>query len=172
MTLWHPTLLALELKEEDESLNATGCFENLEGGLYHVAVYDADAGGTVDWQNRALFLTAVLNWTASPNQLNTSKNIVIWTAENNHACFCVIIMRFCMLSYHNFLLHGCIHMLKGSHNLESWMLGTSHYIHSDKKEILVPTSNLTLQKGNQPNLIAARHWLISLQVLNSEKAVL
>ena len=64
----------LRIEREDESLNATGCFENLEGGLYHVAVYDADSGGTVDWQNRALFLTAALNWTVSPNQLNTSKN--------------------------------------------------------------------------------------------------
>ena len=78
MTLWQPTCTTgLRIEREDDSLNATGCIENLEGGLYHVAVYDADAGGTVDWQNRALFLTAVLNWTASPNQLNTSKNIVI-----------------------------------------------------------------------------------------------
>lgn len=64
----------LRIEREDESLNATGCFENLEGGLYHVVVYDADASGTVDWQNRAMFLTAALNWTASPNQLNTGKN--------------------------------------------------------------------------------------------------
>jgi len=104
----------LRIEREDESLNATGCFENLEGGLYHVAVYDADSGGTVDWQNRALFLTAALNWTVSPNQLNTSKNTDIWTAGNNHVC---------ILSYHSLLLYGRIHMLKGSHNLKSFMLG-------------------------------------------------
>ena len=64
----------LRIEREDDSLNATGYFENLEGGLYHVAVYDIEADGTVDWQNRALFLAAALNWTVSTNQLNTSKN--------------------------------------------------------------------------------------------------
>ena len=59
------------------SLNAVGCIENLEEGLYHVVVYDIEADGTVDWNSRALFLTAALNWTSpssEPDQLNTGKN--------------------------------------------------------------------------------------------------
>ena len=67
----------LRIEREGESLNVTGCIENLEGGLYHVAVYDIEADGTVDWHSRALFLTAALNWTSpssEPDQLNTGKN--------------------------------------------------------------------------------------------------
>ena len=60
---------SLRIEREGDSLNATGCVENLEGGLYHVAVYDIEADGTVDWHNRALFLTAALNMTSSPEQL-------------------------------------------------------------------------------------------------------
>ena len=67
----------LGIKREGDSLNATGCIENLEGGLYHVVVYDVEANGTIDWQSRALFLTAILNLTASPEQQNTSKRIAI-----------------------------------------------------------------------------------------------
>ena len=63
----------LRIEREGDSLNATGCIENLEGGLYHVAVYDIEADDTVDWQNRALFLTAALNFTASHEQESTSK---------------------------------------------------------------------------------------------------
>ena len=57
----------LRIEREGDSLNATGCIENLEGGLYHVVVYDIEADGTVDWHNRALFLTAALNWTSLTN---------------------------------------------------------------------------------------------------------
>ena len=64
----------LRIERQGDSLNATGCVENLEGGLYHVVVYDIKADGTVDWNNRALFLTAALNFTASPEQQSTSKN--------------------------------------------------------------------------------------------------
>ena len=59
-------------REGDDSLNATGCIEDLEGGLYHVAVYDIEADGTIDWHNSALSLTAALNWT-SPDKPNTGK---------------------------------------------------------------------------------------------------
>ena len=62
----------LRIEREDDSLNATGCIENLEGGLYHVVLYDIEADGTVDWQNSALFLTTALNWT-SPDKPNTGK---------------------------------------------------------------------------------------------------
>ena len=58
--------------ERGDSLNATGCIEDLEGGLYHVAVHDIEADGTVDWQNSALSLTTALNWT-SPDKPNTGK---------------------------------------------------------------------------------------------------
>ena len=58
--------------ERGDSLNATGCIEDLEGGLYHVAVYDIEANGTVDWHNSALSLTTALNWT-SPDKPNTGK---------------------------------------------------------------------------------------------------
>ena len=49
-------------------MNATGCIENLEGGLYHVVVYDIEADGTVDRQNQALVITAALNWTFTSDQ--------------------------------------------------------------------------------------------------------
>ena len=65
----------LRIEREGDSLNATGCIEDLEGGLYHVVVYEVVADGTVDWQSRALFLTAALNWTSpssEPDQLNKS----------------------------------------------------------------------------------------------------
>ena len=61
--------------EREDSLNATGCIEDLEGGLYCVAVYDIEADGTIDWDSRALFLTTALNWTSpssEPDQLNKS----------------------------------------------------------------------------------------------------
>ena len=62
----------LRIEREGDSFNATGCIENLEVGLYHVAVYDIEANGTVDWQNSALSLTTALNWT-SPDKPNTGK---------------------------------------------------------------------------------------------------
>ena len=83
----------LRIEREGGSLNATGCIENLEGGLYHVVVYDIEADGTVDWHNRAFFLTAALNWTAS-DQLNTSKNTIIELLEMilcPFACVAIII---------------------------------------------------------------------------------
>ena len=73
-------ITGLRIEREGDSLNATGCIENLEGGLYHVVVYDIEADGTVDWHNRALFLTAALNWT-SPDQLNTGKSTIIELLE-------------------------------------------------------------------------------------------
>ena len=55
-------------------MNVTSCIENLEGGLYHVVVYDIEADGTVDWHNRALVIThAALNWTFTSDQSNTSR---------------------------------------------------------------------------------------------------
>ena len=72
----------LRIDREGDSLNAAGCIENLEGGLYHVAVYDIEADGTVDWQNRALFLTAALNMTAS-DQLNASKSTAMHGTNEN-----------------------------------------------------------------------------------------
>ena len=59
--------------ERGDSLNATGCVENLEGGLYHVVVYDIEADGTVDWNSRALVITTALNWTFTSDQSNTSR---------------------------------------------------------------------------------------------------
>ena len=69
----------LRIEREGESLNATGCIENLEGRLYHVVVYDVEADGTVDWHNRALVITAALNWTS--DQLNTGKRTIIELLE-------------------------------------------------------------------------------------------
>ena len=64
----------LRNEREGDSLNVTSCIENLEGGLYHVVVYDIEADGTVDWHNRALVIThAALNWTFTSDQLNTSR---------------------------------------------------------------------------------------------------
>ena len=65
----------LRIEREGDSLNVTGCIENLEGGLYHVVVYDIEANGTVDWQNRALFFTAALNWTISLDHPSTGKSV-------------------------------------------------------------------------------------------------
>ena len=62
----------LRIEKEGGSLNATGCIENLDGGLYHVVVYDIEANGTVDWHNSALSLTTALNWT-SLDKPNTGK---------------------------------------------------------------------------------------------------
>ena len=62
--------------EKGDSLNATGCIENLEGGLYHVAVYDIDADGTIDWHNSALLLSTSLNLTISLDRLSTGKSII------------------------------------------------------------------------------------------------
>ena len=62
---------SLRIEREGDSLNVTGCIENLERGLYHVVVYDIEADGTIDWQSRALFLNAALNMTSSPEQLGT-----------------------------------------------------------------------------------------------------
>ena len=66
----------LRIEREGDSLNATGCIEDLEGGLYHVVLYDVEANGTVDWHNSALFFTAALNLT-SPDQLNTGESTII-----------------------------------------------------------------------------------------------
>ena len=84
-------ITGLRIEREDDSLNATGCIENLEGGLYHVAVYDIEADGTVDWHNRALFLTAALNWTP-PDQLNTGKSTIIYRSAGNYVSLCVTII--------------------------------------------------------------------------------
>ena len=62
----------LRIEREGDSLNATGCIEDLEGGLYHVVVYDVEADGTVDWQNRALVIIVALNLTSTPDQVNIS----------------------------------------------------------------------------------------------------
>ena len=64
----------LGIEREGDSLNATGCIEDLEGGLYHVVVYDVVADGTVDWHNRALLIIVALksNLTSTPNQVNNS----------------------------------------------------------------------------------------------------
>ena len=85
----------LRIEREGDSLNATGCIENLEGGLYHVVVYDIEADGTVDWNSRTLLLTAVLNWTSpfsEPNQLNTGKNVSQnWWKYTFLSCFgCIV----------------------------------------------------------------------------------
>ena len=61
-------ITGLRIEREDDSLNATGCIEDLEGGLYHVVVYDVEANGTVDWDNRALSLTTALNWTSPSSE--------------------------------------------------------------------------------------------------------
>ena len=70
----------LRIEREGDSLNVTGCIENLEEGTYHVVVYDIEEDGTVYWHNSALFLNAALNWTAS-DQLNTSKSTIIELLE-------------------------------------------------------------------------------------------
>ena len=64
----------LGIEREGDSLNATGCIEDLEGGLYHVVVYDVVADGTVDWHNRAFLITVALksNLTSTPDQVNIS----------------------------------------------------------------------------------------------------
>ena len=67
----------LRIETEGDSLNVTGCIENLEEGLYHVVAYDIEADGTVEWNSRALLLTAAMNWTSpssEPDQLNTGKS--------------------------------------------------------------------------------------------------
>ena len=68
-------ITGLRIKREGDSLNATGCVENLEGGLYHVVAYDIEADGTVDWHNRAFAITAALNLTISLDRLNTGKSV-------------------------------------------------------------------------------------------------
>ena len=81
----------LRIEREGGSLNATGCVENLEGDLYHVVVYDVEADGTIDWNSRALFLTAALNWT-SPDQLNAGKSTAMHvTNEQTYFLLCVIV---------------------------------------------------------------------------------
>ena len=77
----------LRIEREGDSLNATGCIKDLKGGLYYVAVYDVEADGTIDWYSRALFLTTALNWTASPDQLNTSKSTVMHKNNENMLLF-------------------------------------------------------------------------------------
>ena len=62
----------LRIEREGDSLNATGCIEDLDGGLYHVVAYDVEADCTIDWDSRALFLTTALNLT-SPAKPNTGK---------------------------------------------------------------------------------------------------
>ena len=69
-------ITGLRVEREGDSLNVTGCIENLEGGMYHVVVYDIEEDGTIDWHNRALVITAALNWTSpsfEPDQLNTGE---------------------------------------------------------------------------------------------------
>ena len=66
-------ITGLRIEREGGSLNATGCIENLEGGLYHVVVYDIEEDGTVDWNSRALVITTALNWTFTSDQSNTSR---------------------------------------------------------------------------------------------------
>ena len=66
----------LRIAREGGSLNAAGCIENLEGEMHHVVVYDIEEDGTIDWHNRALVITAPLNWTSpsfEPDQLNTGE---------------------------------------------------------------------------------------------------
>ena len=66
-------ITGLRIEREGGSLNATDCVENLEGGLYHVVVYDIEADGTVDWNSKALVITTALNWTYTSDQSNTSR---------------------------------------------------------------------------------------------------
>ena len=66
----------LRIEREGDSLNATGCIEDLEGGLYHVVVYDVEADGTVDWDSKALSLTTALNLTIFLDQLSTGKSVL------------------------------------------------------------------------------------------------
>ena len=47
----------LRIEREGDSLNATGCIENLEEGLYPVVVCDIEEDSTLDWHNRALVIT-------------------------------------------------------------------------------------------------------------------
>ena len=79
-------ITGLSIEREGDSLNATGCIEDLEGGLYHVVVYDVEADGTVDWQNSALSLTTALNWT-SPDEPNTGKCYRYHRSDRSIICF-------------------------------------------------------------------------------------
>ena len=94
----------LRIERESDSLNATGCIENLQGGLYHVVVYDIEADDTVDWNSRALLLTAAMNWTfppSEPDQLNTGKSAS--HATTGSIVFYLVCFPFC------FNLHDCLH---------------------------------------------------------------
>ena len=99
--------------ERGDSLNATCCIENLEGGLYHVVVYDIEADGTVDWNSRALLLTAALNWTSPPseaNQLNTGKSVSHATTGSivfYFVCFSFCFNLHCMQATVYCLLKDC-----------------------------------------------------------------
>ena len=67
--------IRIAIGRESDILNATSCIDKLESksDKYHVVVYDIEADGTVDWHNRALSITAILNLTSSPDHLNTGK---------------------------------------------------------------------------------------------------
>ena len=116
----------LRIEREGDSLNATGCVENLEGGLYHVVVYDSEADGTINWNSRALFLTAALNWTSSssePDQLNTGKSTTIELLEMIVSPCVTIIDLHGMLSYHSFMVYA-----KRFTQFNSGLLGTSYIL--------------------------------------------
>ena len=83
-------ITGVRIEREGGSLNATGCVENLEGGLYHVVVYDIEEDGTVDWHNRALLLTAALNWTFTSDQSNTSRKEPSPTVDESTFLFVVL----------------------------------------------------------------------------------
>ena len=80
----------LRIEREGDSLNVTGCIENLEGGLYHVVVYDIEEDGTVDWHNSALVITAALNWTSTSDQSNTSRKEPSPTVDESTFLFFVL----------------------------------------------------------------------------------
>jgi len=59
--------VGINIKRERDTLNATGCIDELERAMYHVVVYDIEADGTVDWDNEALSIIASVNLTSSLN---------------------------------------------------------------------------------------------------------
>jgi len=59
--------VGINIKRERDTLNATGCIDELERAMYRVVVYDIEADGTVDWDNEALSIIASVNLTSSLN---------------------------------------------------------------------------------------------------------
>lgn len=59
--------VGINIKRERDTLNATGCIDELERDMYHLVVYDIEADGTVDWDNEALSIVASVNLTSSLN---------------------------------------------------------------------------------------------------------